>query len=241
MKKNILLNIFLVAVILFLLISSCNKNIDITGNKAYMALVNLAPNAPPLDIVFETTDTITSGQIPYDSVSGVPGNPYLNAFAGIHDFRIVGNSQPLVQGNISLSVNHYYSLYTYDSFNNGKLNTLILQDFLNVADTSSLVRVLNFSPNVSALYLRFINGPDTINYKFNPFVNVPRNPIPSMVSRSVTIHPGFFYVQAAVDSAVNFSYDLGSLVFIKGKVYTLYTRDPLDSTKTNFLGIIQNK
>ncbi|HEX4849699.1 MAG TPA: hypothetical protein VFV08_02780, partial [Puia sp.] len=111
--------IFFAGLILFFFVAflSCNKNINSESNKAYLCVTNLSPDASPLKVVFELTDTLTgSSEIPFDSTSGVDGNPYLTAVAGIHNLQVYGsNGQKYVDGNIGLSVSHYYSYFAFDS------------------------------------------------------------------------------------------------------------------------------
>ena len=225
----------------WLSIGACNKNIDITGNKAYLSVTNLSPNAPPLSIIFEN-DTITTAAVPVDSTTGVPGNPYLTAFAGIHDFTIAGDNKALVNGNIGLQGNHYYSLFTYDSVSNGKINTLTLQDFLNTpADTASSIRFLNFSSNAISLYLQMTNSIDTILFSRVPFPFVGSNPNPTILSRLVVIKPGIYDIKGFLDSLNSpNSFNMGSLTFAGAKIYTIYTRADLSSTDTNSLGVIRH-
>ncbi|PWT73585.1 MAG: hypothetical protein C5B59_12980 [Bacteroidetes bacterium] len=222
--------------------SSCNKNINSESNKAFVCFTNVSPDASPIRIVFDLTDTLTgSGAIPFGSTSGVAGNPYLTAVAGIHNLQVLGSGgQKYVDGNIALSVSHYYSFFAYDSVTSGgSLRTLILQDVLNpVADTSSSVRFLNFSSNAPFLYVQFTDARDTfyLGNRYFPFVGDRQTP--SALSSNSIIKAGTYHVVGTMNSTS--FYDFGSMTFTGSKIYTLYTKFPVDSTTTNSLGVIHH-
>jgi hypothetical protein len=219
---------------------ACNKSINAASNKSYLAATNLSPDAPPLDIVFEGNDTLNeSGPLHYDSTTGVPGNPYLTAVAGIHSLAIIGNGHTYVNGNVGLLNKYYYSLFIYDSASNGELGTLILQDVLNpIPDTSSSLRFLNFSSNTPSLYIQMTNAVDTVNFGNIPFPYVGNNHDPSDLSRTTLIRPGTYHILAAMDTTAVF--DLDSLTFYGGKIYTVFTKGLLSATSINSPGLIQH-
>src|SRR5882724_1055762 len=137
------INFFLIVTAIIILNIACNKNIDTGANKAYLAVTNISPDAQPLDIFFEGENLNSSSQLPYDSTTGVQGDPYLVAVAGIHNFKLSSGTVSYVDGNIAMQRDHYYSLFAYDSVanNNNTLKTLILQDVLTAPnDTLSSIR-----------------------------------------------------------------------------------------------------
>jgi len=233
-------NFFFVTMIFIAVIAACNKSINAASNKSYLAATNLSADVPPLDIVFEGNDTLnTAGPLPYDSTTGVPGNPYLTAVAGIHSLAIVGNGHTYVTGNVGLLKNYYYSLFIYDTASNGQLGTLILQDVLNpIPDTSASIRFLNFSPNTPSLFVQMTNAIDTVNFLNKPFPYVGYDHNPSDLSRITYITPGTYHITAAMDTTA--LYDLDSLTFYGGRIYTLFTKGPLSSTNIDTLGVIQH-
>src|SRR5690348_13704372 len=91
MKRNVsAFCVFLFALaVCIICFEACNKNKNASSNKAYMAVTNLSPNSPPLDVVFEGNQILTPpGGIPFDSTTGIVGNPYLTAIAGVHELSI---------------------------------------------------------------------------------------------------------------------------------------------------------
>jgi len=242
-KDKLKLGILSVAITFGLVIAACNKNIDATSNKSYLSATNLSPNAPPLKIVFELTDTLTgSTDLVYDSTTGIPGNPYLTAVAGIHNLQLLGdNGVKYVDGNIGLIINNHYSLFIYDSVTSSNtVNTLILQDVLNpVADTSASVRFLNFSSNTPYIYIQMDGLKDTflLGGRSYPYVGI--NHTPALVTNNNIITAGTYHMVATVDNTSY--YDLGFLTFAGSKIYTIYTKSPMDSTATNTVDVIQNK
>jgi len=233
-------NFFFIAIMFISVVAACNKSINSSSNKSFLAATNLSADAPPLDIVFEGNDTLnTSGPLQYDSTTGIPGNPYLTAVAGIHNLAIIGNGHTYVTGNVGLLKNYYYSLFIYDTASNGELSTLILQDVLNpIPDTLASIRFLNFSANTPSLFVQMTNAIDTVNFGSMPFPYVGYTHNPSDLSRTTFITPGTYHITAAMDTTA--LYDLDSLTFYGGKIYTLFTKGPLSATNINSLGVIQH-
>src|SRR6266566_1514234 len=102
--------------IVFLLFIGCKKNNDSSGGKAYLSVTNAAHGALPVDVLLGGNKITTSGQLSFDSTTGLPGNPYLQVPTGIHNFKVTpdGNTS-YIDGNISFQANQYYSLFIYDS------------------------------------------------------------------------------------------------------------------------------
>jgi len=225
---------FFTLIAVFFLCVDCNKNIDALANKAYLSVTNISPNAPSLDILFDGNKLNTAGQLPYDSTTGAPGNPYLIAVAGIHNFQLTSGSQPFVNGSIALLQLHHYSLFIYDSINNNTLKTLIVEDVLNnPSDTLSFVRVLNFSD--TSLSISMTNATDTVRPVFARNITTSTNPTSFGYSH---IKQGSYHINAAVDA--NTVLDLDSLSVSGGKIYTVFIKGPARSTSSNLLskGII---
>jgi hypothetical protein len=197
---------------------SCNKNIDTGANKAYLAVTNISPDAQPLDIFFEGDQLNSSGQLPYDSTTGVPGDPYLVAVAGVHNFKLSSGTVSYVDGNIAMQRDHYYSLFAYDSVanNNNTLKTLILQDVLTAPnDTLSSIRFLNFTD--TAFYVVLENETDTVPALL--IRNVVANSSPSSFTFS-TIKSGTYNFSIVKNPTMVF--DLGTLSVDGTKIYTVY-------------------
>jgi len=228
---------FLIIAMLIFFIIACNKNIDSAANKAYLSVTHISPDAPPLDIFFEGNKLNTSGQLFFDSTTGVPGDPYLTAIAGIHNLKLSSGSQSFVDGSIALQRTHHYSLFAYDSLVNGdSLRRLILEDQLSApVDTISLVRFLNFCD--TSFYLGLVNATDTVALTYLRKIQSNTDPTTLLYSR---IKSGAYQIITAKDSVLPFFLD--SLSVTGGKIYTVFITGNTESTNPKALrrGLIQH-
>jgi len=232
------INFFLIIITLIFLVIACNKNIDSAANKAYLSVTNISPDAPPLDISFEGNKLNTLGQLAFDSTTGIPGDPYLTAIAGIHNLQLSSGSQIFVDGSIALQRTHHYSLFVYDSLvNNDSLKRLILEDRLTApVDTISLVRFLNFCD--TSFYVVMLNSIDTIS-TIPQLKKIQPSSDPTSFLYS-SIRSGTYQIYAAKDTTMAFNLD--SLSVSGGKIYTVFITGNTQSTDPKALrrGLIQH-
>lgn len=213
---------FAIAACVFFYIA-CNKNIDAGANKAYLAVTNISPDVQPFDVFLEGEKLNTSAVV-YDSTTGVDGNPYLVAIAGIHNFKLSYDTHAYVDGNIAMQRDHYYSLFAYDSVttNSNSLTTLILQDVLNTPnDTLSSIRFLNFTD--TTVYVTMTNAEDTTVLLVR---NIVSNSSPGSINFS-TVKAGDYHLVITKDT-INF--DLDSISAAGTKIYTVYIKGSTVST-----------
>jgi len=220
------------------LIISCNKNINASANKAYMCITNAAPGAPPIDAFFNGEKFTTAGQLAYCTTTGVPGDLYDTAVAGIHSFSIAAGTNTYANGNISLGLGKYYSVFVYDTLSGGSFRTLVLQDGIGAtsADTLSAYRFLNLSPDTNRIAIILTNQVDTttLAYGLTPFIGP--NPVPGGFSPfSYSLVQGSYGVVAYLDSAHYMPLD--SVSFTGGKTYTIYITGFYYASGANALGI----
>jgi Domain of unknown function (DUF4397) len=233
----------LALVTFFALACGCNKNINANSNKAFMEVTNAAPGTPPIYITFNNgpLGQDTSG-VPFDSTTGVPGDHYLTAVAGIHSLQIHSGLTTYINGNTALSNNTYYSMFAYDTAPTSGVKVLILQDEFSLPpDTAALVRFLNLSPDTTNYALLFTNAVDTFYFGFVPFVG----PRPSTGNLSPFSHPpitqGSYGVIAYIDSVSQSASQkkLDSVTIFGGKMYSIYTTGligaPIDSLSVHLL------
>jgi hypothetical protein len=221
---------------IFLVCLSCNKNINAQANKSYLSVTNAAPGAPPLDVFFENNKLTTSGQLGYGVTTGVPGDPYDTAIAGIHPFKISSGNNSFVDGNIGFGLNKYYSVFVYDTVSNNTLRTLVLQDGLisTAADTISATRYLNLSPDTTLFEIIMTNQVDTARLPFTPYIGP--SPTPNFLAPfQNSIVRGSYGVLALVDSTNYIPLD--SVNFTGGKCYTVYVTGFYNQTGANQLTI----
>jgi hypothetical protein len=227
----------ILALIAFALLG-CNKNINADANKAYLAVTNAAPGIPPIYIYFNggPLGQDTSG-VPLDSTTGIAGNHYLDAIAGIHTLKISSlANNTYVDGNTALGNGQYYSMFTYDTIPNGGLKVLILQDeFVAPPDTSSIVRVLNLSPDTTLYDLILTNAVDTFSFPYIPYVGTSPNP-GYLSPFGYYITQGSYGVVAYLDSLSPVKV-LDSLNFTGGSIYSLYYTTGLVGTNPDSLTI----
>jgi hypothetical protein len=178
----------------------------------------------------------SSGPLGYCASTGVPGNPYDTAIAGIHAFKISSGSNDLASGNIAFSLGHYYSVFVYDTVLNNSVKTLVLQDDVGAtySDTVSATRYLNLAPDSTLFDIILTNQVDTSSYGFVPFVGP--SPVPGSLSPfQNNIIQGSYGVIAYVDSVHYIPLD--SIIFVGGKTYTVFVTGFYNGTGAEALGI----
>jgi len=207
----------------------CDKGINSGSNKANLSVIHVAPGALPVDILYNGVKINSTGQIGFTQSTGSPGNPYLPVVAGIHLFQATPDGiNYYVNGNTSLQLNQYYSVFLYDTLVSGKTRALILSDYLSVPpDTMSSIRFLNLSPNNDTLNYVMTSLHDgvldTMVLGYIPFVGP--NPNPAVHSSFQSIASGAYCFGVATDTnSVIFSIrPIDSLYFSGGKIYSIYT------------------
>ncbi len=211
---------------------SCKKTADASANQAKLSVTNLVYPGAPVDILYESVLITDSGKIATEATTGEPGNPYLGLGAGIHNFKATPDGiQFWIDGNISLITNLTYSLFLYDTLQNGKATSLILKDVLSVLpDTIAAVRLLNFSPD-TLNFLITDNALDT--FRLSTVPPIDSSSAVTTLSAFHNLKSGNYGVLAYKDS-VTYAYT-DSLYLSPEKSYTFFTRGKLLGTGADSL------
>jgi hypothetical protein len=222
---------FIVFPILFLAIA-CNKSSGTNENKAFVTVTNVAPGSSPVDVLYNKISILGRGVLPYDSTSGIPGKPYVQATAGVRQLQVTEGAMTVLQGNTAFQQGLYYSLFVYDTLKNDSLKLFILQDNLEIrTDTFTYVRFINFAPG-SYLNLLLTNNIDTVASGFMDFAGNKLNPNDYFFQ---TLHIGSYGVRAFRDTLYANSVPLDSVEIDSTKIYTVFLEGFLDSPGTDKL------
>lgn len=156
MRRTSALILFVVVILSACLKTKSNSN---TNNPASIALIDLAPVAPPFNFKV-TVDGDSVGDQSTFPYAGYQSNAdsslkYLQEFAGIHSvaFTTSGASDSiLVSGQTQFTKGFKYTIFLYDTINPYGLNAVQLQDtWDSIPYNQCLFRFLNFSPNAPPL------------------------------------------------------------------------------------------
>jgi hypothetical protein len=211
------------------LLISCNKSLNQSSNKAYIAVTNLVQGGSPVNISFNNSLITTSGLLAYDSTTGFPGNHYVPVISGIRNFKAGPSSSDsgYLNGNVGLQSNVYYSIFLYDTLSAGRAEALILQDNLTApADTMAAFRFLNLYPFADTLYYMLTDSTDTLALGFIPYVGPEA--LPTYLSAfNYQIHTGTYGFGYLLDS-VNIA-PIDTITLTGGKLYTIYALDSAGS------------
>lgn len=217
----------------------CNKSIDSSGKQASLSVTNAAPGIASLNVLFENNKF--ADQLAFGTTTGTSGNPYLSTISGVHNFKAGPDDEHFyIDGNIGLLANKYYSVFIYDTLNNGKLRTLLLQDGLSApVDTISSIRVLDFFRDTARLQVVVINTDttyalDTVRLTTS-YIGANLNPDPSLFSSfNYRIRSGPCHVQVLRDSSLVLT---DSFSLQGGKLYTLYSKGFNNGSGADTLGL----
>jgi hypothetical protein len=223
---------------------SCNKSINEASNKAHISVTNVVEGGSAVNIYHDGI-LVTSSPLPFDSTTGISGDPYSPVTAGIRNFKAVtagANPVSYLDGNVGLSSGVYYSIFLYDTLNLNKAQALILQDnLIPPVDTLAAFRFLNMVPFPDTLNYLLTDSTDTLRLGFLPFIGAEAQP--SFLSPfNYQIRAGTYGLGYQIDSVTVGPID--TLTFLGGKLYTIYTRtkNPYNSAApdTLYTGMVQH-
>jgi len=197
---------------------ACEKNSEASSNKALIAITNAAPDSQPFNVYLGGVNLTSSGKIPYGLTTGSQGNPYLQGVAGVNNFQVkADNNSPYVNGNVNFLINKNYSVFIFDTVQNGVLKSLLMQDNLTVPPTSnSGIRFLNFCYDTVGLVP--IIGTDTVGLYSIPYAGTIQDP--SIASSFANFLSGTYQMLIIIGTNI---VGIDSLNFIPGKNYTLFS------------------
>jgi Domain of unknown function (DUF4397) len=210
--------------LLALSLFSCSKTANSNENKAYIGVVHVAYGVGPVNISLNG-DSLLPAPVSYGNFSGVQGNPYDTATAGIRDLTVFPTS-PLLNGNAAFQQGTRYSLFLYDTLDPQTLGLIVFQDFQG-DNINTYYRYLNFTPGY-ILGLILTNLTDS--FTIGPSYFVGYNPQPSAYNfNPLYARTGRYRVRAFYDSA-SYNADssnikqVDSLQFDSTKVYNIFLR-----------------
>jgi hypothetical protein len=209
--------------LLALSLFSCNKTANSNGNKTYIGVTHVAYGVGPINITLNG-DSLLPFPLPFDSTSGIPGNPYDTATAGILDLVVYAGGNRLLGGNAAFQQGTRYSLFVFDtlnqSLNPSSIGVIVFQDFQG-DNIGTYYRYLNFTPGYT-LGLLLTNLIDT--FTIGPVGFVGYNPLPTAYNFSaLNYRSGNYGVRAFYDSA-NYNADSSNIQLLTDSLL-------LDSTK----------
>ncbi|MDP4131009.1 MAG: DUF4397 domain-containing protein [Bacteroidota bacterium] len=219
---------FLFIVMCFILPGgSCNKSSGIHENKAFVTVTQTAPGSSPIDVLYDNASILGGSKLAFDQTTGTPGNPYVQATAGVRVLTVKEGTQTVLEGNTAFQQGLHYSLFVYDTLKNDSLRMFILQDNLQIrTDTFTYVRFINFAPG-SYLNLLLTSKRDTVATGFLPYAGDKLNPSFYLFRR---LHIGRYAARAFVDTLFSNSIPLDSLYIDSTKIYTVFFQGFPDST-----------
>ncbi len=173
--------------LLILLIAACagsftgcyQQNSDeYSPQSASILISNLCPDSPPLDIYVNNSLGIQALSYSYYQ-------PYTPISLGTNNIiaTITNTVNPIVNSNVTLSPNGYYSYFIIDSLN--AITSATVQDILTIpGGDSAKIRILDFAPNAGTVDIANTNGGSIIdsaryfndqvtNTSYASFVSVP--------------------------------------------------------------------
>jgi hypothetical protein len=212
---------------LFLILAaSCNKSSGINENKAFVTITHATPGGSPIDVLYNGNSILGGNSLAYNQTTGSPGDPYIEATAGVRELQVTAGGQTILQGNTAFQQGLHYSLFLYDTLKNDSMKMFILQDNLQIrTDTFTYVRFINFSP--AYLSLLITGNGDTIATGNLPYAGNKLDP--SYYSfRRVPI--GNYAVRAFRDTVYANSIPLDSLYIDSTKIYTVFLQGFADSS-----------
>jgi len=218
---------------------SCDKDDDNdppVRETAKITVVHASPGSPDVDVYLDTAK-ITSSQIAYGNYSGTAGNPYVLVDAGQSAIRVTNDgSTNFFQGNVNLEKDKSYTLFVYDTANNGNVKTVLLEDAPAAAGAgNSNMRFLHLSPDAPAGNIYWINSAgDTVSRSENVSY-IGASPDVQTLSPFTSMASGDYRV--VVTSGGNTILELPQVQVAEGKNYTFYARGLTTGTGANAIGV----
>lgn len=174
--------------LLVLMLSSClkdNNNNNVQPPTALLTVIDASPDAPALDFYLDN-NKVNNYPLTYGSNDN--GLEYFRAFAGnrVAGFYQAGTLTKSASDTISLSANHYYSLFLTNQIT--KPDFVLLTDSITRPTTGmGSVRLVNVSPDAPAVDLAVKSGSllvSSVAYKHaSPFAPISPSSNDTLVVR----------------------------------------------------------
>lgn len=204
------------AVIVF---SSCDKDED--DPKSNVMVVHATPDAPGIDVLIDNSVENTTPLTYRNSIG------YFDVEPGIRNVKInaTGTTTTLINAEVDLNENDYYSIFTVDSLDN--ISALVVEDDLSTPrDGKAHVRFLHLAPGAPAVDVAVASSGEVV------FDNVAYKEGTGFMS----VDAGTYNLDVRLAGTATISLVLPTMTFANGKSYTVYARGFLLGTGTHALG-----
>jgi Domain of unknown function (DUF4397) len=209
-------------------LSSCEKDED-SKDLAKVQVIHASPDAPGVDVLIDDSKVNSS------PLSFPNNTAYLDVEAGTRNLKVnaAGTTTTVINGNVTLEKNKYYSVFAADVLSS--IEPVILVDDLTApASGKAHVRFVHLSPDAPAVDVAVSGGPIV-------FSNVAFKGATGFTAVDAATYT--FDVKVAGTNTVALS--LPGIKLDAGKIYTVFAKGFLlpPAGNTNILGaqIIINK
>lgn len=218
--------------------TSCKKNNESNLPVAKTAGIQLVHTAPKVgDLTVEIVGKKLQDKLQFLNTS----KGYINVFFKEDAaFRFMqADNKVVVDTKLPLNDKSNYSLFIYDTLQNNKVKTLLLND--NLGDPGkgkTNLRFLHLSPNTTAVDIDVFKGADSIRLVSNiPYVS--DKPDAAALSSFKAIASGDYRVKVKTKAGTKITtiLDVASVKLTEGRVVTLYLSGLTNATGTLGLGL----
>lgn len=193
---------------------------------AYVTIVHASPNAPGVDILVD--NAVAKANLGFPTNTG-----YVPVPSGTRNVKVnvTGTSTTVIQANLSLSENGYYTVFAIDSVS--KISPLVIADTLTApAAGNAHVRFVHLSPNAPAVDVAVTGGSILFGNKaFKAYTSF--TPVPATT----------YNLEVRLAGTTTVVLPLPGITLQAGKIYTVFARGFVGGTGAQALGaeIIVNK
>ena len=225
MKKAFSFLLSIVLVFSIFTLSSCE---DDKITYANVLVTHASPDAPGVDLLIDDVKVNTQ-PLTYPNNTG-----YLDAETGTRNIKVnvAGTSTSVINGNLDLEVDKYYSVFAVDQVS--EITALVLEDDLTMpAAGKAHVRFVHLSPDAPAVDVAVASSGAVV------FSNIE-------FKESTAFTPldaGTYNLDVRVTGTSTVALVLPPITLQAGKIYTIFAKGFLEGTGAQALGaeIIINK
>lgn len=214
---------------LLLSLASCQKEDKAITGTAKVILTNAALNSAAQTLQVDGV-SINNTALAYTQSTGTAGNPYLEMNAGIRAVKILatGAAAPVVEGNLVISPQAHYSIFTYDTLDAlNHVKAMIVADQLTVPSAGKAkYRVFNLSPDSKFLDIQITRTGDT--NRINGMAYVGNSTAGAGLSAFTEINAAPFGISIRQTDSTNLLINNQGISFEDGKIYSIYIRGRID-------------
>jgi hypothetical protein len=195
-------------------------------NNAQVNVIHASPNAPGVDLYVDNAKVGTNLLFP--AATG-----YLPVSSGTRNVkvRVTGTTTTVIEANLSLQTNSYYSVFAIDSVS--KISALVLVDTLTTPATGKAhVRFVHLSPNAPAVDVAVTGGP--VVWSNKAFKGA---------TSFLPLDAGTYNLEVRIAGTGTVALPLPGITLAAGKSYTVFARGFAGGTGAQALnaGIVVNR